>query len=94
MARKQFTIEEAKRVAEEIGINWDKADFSVESFAAGMNVELEHGSRDAETNVTNDNGVMTGKIALAHLKEFGDYYERLAKMEKEAESGADCSCCK
>ena len=46
-----------------------------------MNVELEHGSRDPETNVTNDDPVITGKIAWAHLKELPDYYERLEAME-------------
>jgi hypothetical protein len=51
----------------------------------GMDVELEHGSHDEETNVTNDDPLTTGKIALAHLKEFPDYYTRLDKMEKEAE---------
>jgi hypothetical protein len=51
-----------------------------------MNVELEHGQRDPATNVTNDDPLMTGKIALAHLKEFPDYYERLEKMETEAEA--------
>lgn len=48
-------------------------------------MELEHGARDPETNVTNDDPLLTGKIALAHLKEFLDYYTRLAKMEKEAD---------
>jgi hypothetical protein len=51
----------------------------------GLDVELEHGTRDPKTNVTNDNALMTGKIALAHLNEFPDYYTRLEKMEKEAE---------
>jgi hypothetical protein len=48
-------------------------------------VELEHGARDAQTNVTNDDALVTGKIALAHLKEFPDYYTRLSEMEKEAD---------
>lgn len=85
MAKKEFTIEEALVVAEKFGISWDNADFTSEDFKNGMNVELEHGSRDSETDVTGDDPVMTGKIALAHLKEFGDYYVRLDKMEKEAE---------
>ena len=49
-----------------------------------MDVELEHGKRDAHTNVTNDDIIMTGKIALAHLNEFPDYYTRLERMEEEA----------
>ena len=54
----------------------------------GLRVELEHGSHDPQTNVTNDDPLLTGKIALAHLKEFGDYYTRLTRMEAEAEGGA------
>lgn len=50
----------------------------------GLDVELEHGARDLETNVTDDDPMLTGKIALAHLKEFADYYTRLGKMEEKA----------
>jgi hypothetical protein len=78
-----FTEDEAKEVGDKLGVDWDEID--LEQFLNGMNVELEHGSRDPETNVTNDDPVMTGKIALAHLHEFSDYYERLEKMEDEAE---------
>jgi len=85
MSKKEFTIEEVKIIAEQIGVNFNETDFTIEDFKNGMNVELEHGARDPETNVTNDDPVVTGKIALAHLKEFGDYYVRLDKMEKEAE---------
>ncbi|MBU1203501.1 MAG: hypothetical protein KKG60_00335 [Nanoarchaeota archaeon] len=80
--KKQFTEQEARQVGEKFGIKWD--DFDVSQFTAGMNVELEHGSRDKQTNVTDDDPIMTGKIALAHLKEFPDYYDRLEKMEEEA----------
>jgi len=82
--RKHFTAEEAKKIGEKLGIKWDK--FDVEQFRAGLDVELEHGTRDPKTNVSNDNALMTGKIALAHLNEFPDYYTRLEKMEKEAEA--------
>jgi len=78
-----FTNEEAKRVGEILGIDWSK--FDVEQFRMGMDVELEHGLRDPHTNVSNDDPIITGKIALAHLNEFSDYYTRLAKMEKEAD---------
>ncbi len=77
-----FTAEEAKAIGEKLGLKWDK--FDVEQFKKGMDVELEHGSRDSMTNVTNDDPLITGKIALAHLNEFPDYYDRLEKMEKEA----------
>ena len=52
----------------------------------GLDVELEHGRRSPLTNVTNDNPILTGKIALAHLREFPDYYTRLKKLEKEAKA--------
>jgi len=78
-----FSAEEAKGVGEKIGIKWDK--FDVDQFRRGMDVELEHGLINPATNVTNDDPVVTGKIALAHLNEFPDYYDRLEKMEKEAD---------
>jgi len=81
---KKFTSEEAKETGERLGIDWAK--FDVEQFRRGMDVELEHGSRDPKTNVTNDGAFITGKIALAHLNEFPDYYTRLDKMEKEADA--------
>lgn len=83
MELKYFTTEQARQVGEELGIKWDK--FDIEQFRIGMNVELEHGKRDLATNVTNDDMILTGKIALAHLNEFPDYYIRLVKMEEEAE---------
>lgn len=83
-ARNVFTVDEARRVGEEIGINWVSAPFDVEQFRRGMEVELEHGLYDLGTNVTDDDPVLTGKIALAHLNEFPDYYTRLDRMEEEA----------
>lgn len=78
----KFSAEEAKAVGEKLGIVWDKYD--VEQFRMGMDVELEHGTVDPNTNVTNNDPMLTGKIALAHLNEFPDYYTRLAQMEIEA----------
>ncbi|WP_229396851.1 DUF5661 family protein [Methanosarcina sp. DH1] len=83
LTKKQFTAEEAKTVGEQLGIKWDE--FDVDQFRRGMDVELEHGTQDPLTNVTNDDPIMTGKIALAHLNEFPDYYDRLEEMEEEAE---------
>ena len=80
-----FTAEEARRIGEQIGIDWDTAPFDVEQFRMGMDVELEHGTHDPETNVTDDDVLVTGKIARAHLNEFPDYYTRLSAMEAEAE---------
>lgn len=81
--KKSFSAEDAKRIGEAIGIDWSK--FNVEQFRMGLNVELEHGLVDSKTNVTNDDETITGKIALAHLNEFPDYYTRLERMENEAE---------
>jgi hypothetical protein len=82
--RHQFTAQEARRVGEEIGIDWASAPFDVDQFRIGMNVELEHGLRDPLTNVSDDDPHVTAKIALAHLNEFPDYYTRLEQMEEEA----------
>jgi len=84
-SKKKFTAEQAKDIGAKLGIKWDK--FDVEQFRMGMDVELEHGLCDPATNVTNDDPLITGKIALAHLNEFSDYYDRLEKMEEEAERG-------
>jgi len=81
--KKTFSADEAKAVGEQLGIDWTK--FDIEQFRMGMDVELEHGLRNAYTNVSNDNPLVTGKIALAHLSEVADYYTRLDYMEKEAE---------
>lgn len=83
MVKKVFTAQQAKEIGDKLGIDW--RDFDVEQFRKGMDVELEHGRVDARTNVTNDDPVMTGKIAWAHLIEIPDYYDRLYKMEAEAE---------
>ena len=82
-SKKHFTTEEAKQIGEELGIDW--INFDVEQYRMGLDVELEHGLIDPHTNVTNDDPIMTGKIALAHLNEFPDYYTRLDIMEREAE---------
>ena len=79
-----FTSDEAKQIGSEIGVDWSTAAFDVEQFRMGLDVELEHGLHDPVTDVTNNDPVVTGKIALAHLHEFPDYYTRLARMEKEA----------
>jgi hypothetical protein len=83
-ARAHFSAEQARRVGAEIGIDWDSAPFDIEQFRSGMDVELEHGRHDPVTNVTDDDPVLTGKIALAHLNEFADYYTRLERMEEQA----------
>jgi len=81
-SKKHFSAEEAKKIGEALGLDWSR--FDVEQFRKGMDVELEHGTENSITNVTNDDPIMTGKIALAHLNEFPDYYTRLDNMEEEA----------
>ena len=81
--KKVFTSGQAKEIGEKLGIDWSK--FDVEQFRMGMDVELEHGKVDPHTNVSDNDPLTTGKIALAHLNEFPDYYDRLEEMEEEAE---------
>lgn len=82
----RFSVDDARRIGETIGIDWGKSKFDVEQFRMGLHVELEHGTHDPNTDVTQDDPIVTGKIALAHLNEFPDYYIRLEKMEEEAEA--------
>jgi uncharacterized protein DUF5661 len=82
--RRRFTTQEARSIGAQIGVDWDASQFDVEQFRMGMDVELEHGTFDDTTNVTHDDPVFTGKIALAHLNEFSDYYTRLEQMEEQA----------
>ena len=81
--KKHFTTEQAYEIGNKLSIDWNR--FDVEQFRMGLDVELEHGLSDPITDVTGNDPVLTGKIALAHLNEFADYYTRLEKMEREAE---------
>lgn len=83
-AKIRFSTDEARDIGDALGITWQE--FDVEQFRVGLNVEMEHGSHDPETNVTNNDPLTTGKIAWAHLKEFPDYYTRLQAMEAEADA--------
>jgi hypothetical protein len=83
-SKRQISVEEARNVGSTLGIDWSKVD--LQQVRRGLEVELEHGARDPETNVTNDDLSLTGKIAWAHLKEFPDYYTRLDKLEAEADA--------
>jgi hypothetical protein len=83
---REFTLEEAAEIARDLGFDLAAEGIELEQFRMGLGVELEHGRRDPETDVTGDDRHITGKIALAHLREIPDYYTRLAKMEAEAES--------
>ena len=81
-----FTLEEAKKIAQKLNIDFSKEKFTLNDFFQGINVELEHGTRFPNTNVTNNDPILTGKSALAHLYEFPDYYVRLQKLEDEAKA--------
>ena len=82
--KNEFGTDDARKIGEQIGVDFTK--FDLEEFRKGLAIELEYGSRDPETNVTNSDPLLTGKIAWAHLKEIPDYYTRLEKMESEAGS--------
>lgn len=82
-AKMHFTTAQAREIGDKLNINWSH--FDVEQFRMGLDVELEHGLHDPSTDVTGNDPILTGKIALAHLKEFADYYTRLEKMEREAD---------
>lgn len=82
-SKRQISLEEARAVGMQLGVNWTKID--LEQFRRGLEIELEHGTHDAETNITNDDLDLTGKIAWAHLKEIHDYYTQLDRLESEAE---------
>jgi hypothetical protein len=86
--RRGFTEDQARAAAAEVGLDLTTADFDAEQLRRGMDIELEHGRRDPLTDVTDDDPLVTVRIAWAHLKEFPDYYDRLARMEAEAEGKA------
>ena len=77
---RRFTDEEAKVIGDNLGINWQK--INLDQFRLGLEHELEHGCRSPQVNVTCDDPLLTGKIALAHLKEMPDYYSQLKTIEK------------
>jgi hypothetical protein len=88
MGDQTFTTSDARSIGEQLGIDWESSPFDIEQFRAGMDVELEHGARDPETDVTGDDPLVTAKIALAHLRELPDYYTRPARMEAEGEAAS------
>jgi hypothetical protein len=81
-----FTSNDASEALELAGIDISGERYTIADVATGMNVESEHGTRFPDLDVTGDDPVVTAKIALAHLREFPDYYERLEVMERDAEA--------
>jgi len=66
-------------------VNTKEMDIPLEAFRKGLEVELEHGTRFEDANVTNNHPILTGKIVIAHLKETMDYYERIDVAEMEGD---------
>ena len=66
-------------------VNTKSMDIPLEDFRKGLEVELEHGTRFDDANVTNNHPVLTGKIVIAHLKETMDYYQRIDVAEMEGD---------
>lgn len=81
--KRNISVEEAETIGRQLGIDWRKID--LQQFRRGLEVELEHGAVDPETNVTGDDLKLTGRIAWAHLKEIHDYYTRLDQLESDAQ---------
>lgn len=69
-----FNMTDALYAAALLNVKFDK--FTKEEFLDGINIELEHGFVNPETNVTNNDLITTSKIALAHLNEFPNYYNK------------------
>jgi hypothetical protein len=78
-----LVMEDIKDIGTQIGIIWDDVEFTVEAFGQGLLIELEHGSKDPETDVTHNDMFTTAKIAWAHLKEDPKYYDKLKTIEKK-----------
>jgi hypothetical protein len=78
---KKITLNEAKKVGDKLNIDFNVID--IKEWRDGMQIELEHGTHNKKTNVTGNDLMKTGKIALAHILEMKDYYIRLKKMEEQ-----------
>jgi len=81
-----FTADDAALALASADVDISDERYGLDDVRDGMNVELEHGKRYPDLDVTGDDPVMTAKIALAHLREFPDYYQRLEVMEREADA--------
>jgi hypothetical protein len=79
----KVTAKEARTIISVV--NTEKMAIPLEAFRRGLEVELEHGTRFKDANVTNNHPIITGRIVLAHLKETMDYYERLEVAELEGD---------
>ncbi len=93
-----FSREATRQIADALEIDWNKKAFDMEQFHSGLEVELEHGPHYPATDITHDDSILIGKLVLAHLNQFPDYYTRLARMRAAAErqhrvrSGTNAAC--
>ena len=83
LKKAEVTVPEAEKILAEL--ERGDMEISLENFRIGLEVELEHGIRFPEANVTNNHPILTGKIVLAHFKESLDYYQRLEVAEIEGD---------
>ncbi len=81
ITKKNLTDNIAHAIGIIVGIDWDNVKFTPIDLKEGMFIEYEHGSKDTDTNITNDDPIITAKIAWAHLKENPEYYQLLRKVE-------------
>lgn len=81
--RKQISSDEARRIGESLHIDWDQVD--LEQFRQGLMGSHEQEAVDPETGLTYDGVLLSGKLVLAHMQEFPDYFTRLAKLKAEAD---------
>ena len=70
----EFTEQQAMEAAQAAGIDLEAEHFDLKSLAAGMTAELEHGTAHPDTNITNDDPVLTAKLAVSHLRVSPSYY--------------------
>jgi hypothetical protein len=81
--RRQVSLDQAKRVGESLHIDWEQVD--LEEFRQGLMGNDKPGAIDPDTGLAYDSVLLTGKIILAHMEEFPDYFTRLAKLKEEVD---------
>ena len=81
--RKQISSEEAQRIGESLHLDWDHID--LEQFRQGLMGEVDEANMDPETGRTYDSVLLSGKLVVAHMQEFPDYFTRLEKLKAEAD---------
>ena len=80
--RKPFTVAEAKTIGGQLGIDWERFDFT--QFHLGLNAELADGTYNPLTSFASEEPILVGKVVRTHLNENPDYYTDWAQMEKAA----------